>query len=726
MSLKKKLIVGVVAISMLIMVAFIGIASSIIYNQNVSTANNIIRQSFRVIIDDTEDHKKRLQDAVQQVAGIEGIGLKLRYLVRYKNRIVPRLTRKANQELAEIVHNTAVIAGNLWRVMIVDNEGDPIAFSQITPTTTSIGYAQGYPSPELQVLSFATHQEQRPTTWETTTSIPGFNLLSLKDLPESELIRFEAIEGTLSLVAYKPIIGLAYDAKTDAMQPQQIGWVIAVQQLNSAFLERLTKLTNMPINLFTLQGLSVGNLPAYHQLDFSTVASSSSSPLSPDLAHLVLNEIQIREQGYFQGLLPLYSNQQAMGGIAVLYSKREFWANIFELLQVLVFVGLGSLLLLVPLSLTFANSISRPLSELTQATKIIASGDLEQKPNQLAQEGHLQLSFAVDHQDELDVLAQNFLHMQRAIHQQFLDLKQLNKTIEVQNQTLELKVEQRTQELKNAFDQLAQQHKDLKRTQTQLVHSEKMAGLGQLIAGIAHEINNPTNFVTMNTSTLEKELRAHQEFLTQLLAEEPELLEHLEQQFEKFTQTLLDIQEGSSRIQTIVADLRTFSRLDEAEEKQANVVDGIRSTLRLITTQYKKTVQFVCNFTVEPQIKCHPAQLNQVFMNIMVNGCQAIGKTQVTGQHTSPGTLTIETFLAPPEANSQWLGIRFTDTGCGMSETIQQRVFEPFYTTKPVGEGTGMGLSISYSIIEKHQGKIQVQSREGQGTTFTILLPLTT
>ncbi len=261
----------------------------------------------------------------------------------------------------------------------------------------------------------------------------------------------------------------------------------------------------------------------------------------------------------------------------------------------------------------------------------------------------------------------------------------------------------------------------LKKTQSQLVQSEKMAGLGTLVAGVAHEINNPINFVNSCSQSLEERAQELKAFINELMGEKPdqEIIQMFEEKFTPIFKNLSAILDGSQRIKTIVTELRTFSRLDEAEQKRVRVLEGLRSTINLIKTQYRDQVEFVYDFQANPELECWPAQLNQVFMNIIVNACQAIiSKQKQTGDKIS-GKLTVST-----QVQDQSLAVRFKDTGCGIPKEIQSKLFEPFFTTKEVGEGIGMGLSISFGIVEKHRGKIMFESTVGEGTTFTILLPL--
>jgi len=275
--------------------------------------------------------------------------------------------------------------------------------------------------------------------------------------------------------------------------------------------------------------------------------------------------------------------------------------------------------------------------------------------------------------------------------------------------------------LTQSHQQLAQQHQQLLTTQTQLVQSEKMAGLGTLVAGVAHEINNPVNFIHSGTQNVETYLQELQDFIFRIAGDNASatLRQNFAERFERLFTFLKTITTGSSRIRVLVSDLRTFSRLDEAEKKAVHIAEGIASTLRLIQTEYKKHVEFQCDFQANPVIECWPAQLNQVFMNIMVNACQAIVTQHKHAAAPVRGQLTIRTAL-----QGAHVAIQFQDTGCGMAKDVQEKMFEPFYTTKPPGEGTGLGMSISYGIIEKHQGNILVDSQLNEGTTITVLLPL--
>ncbi|MBO3463770.1 HAMP domain-containing histidine kinase [Aetokthonos hydrillicola Thurmond2011] len=290
----------------------------------------------------------------------------------------------------------------------------------------------------------------------------------------------------------------------------------------------------------------------------------------------------------------------------------------------------------------------------------------------------------------------------------------------------------RSQELEEAFN-------NLQMMQAKLVESEKMSALGMLVAGIAHEINNPMSFIAANISyaytyvqKLIDLLNLYQEVYPQPDSKVTDLVKDIELEFlvQDLFKLLNSMQIGSDRICKIVLGLRTFSRLDEAEYKAADLHEGLDSTLMLLQHRLKSagahpSITVVKHYGQLPQILCFAGQMNQVFMNILANAIDAIEElyTKRTRHETqrNSGCITISTSIV----DSHWAEIVIADNGLGMSEEVRHKIFNPFFTTKPVGKGTGMGLSISYQIIvDKHGGKLDCFSKMGEGTKFIIQIPL--
>ncbi|MDD0812918.1 PAS domain S-box protein [Curvibacter sp. RS43] len=282
--------------------------------------------------------------------------------------------------------------------------------------------------------------------------------------------------------------------------------------------------------------------------------------------------------------------------------------------------------------------------------------------------------------------------------------------------------------LQRNFDRITDINAKLEEAQNQLLQSEKMASIGQLAAGVAHEINNPLGFVSSNIGALARYSAnlldlghaVDRELKDKALASEADspwgrlakCLSGFDFEFlaEDLPDLLAETEDGLSRVKRIVQDLKDFSRVDHDEWAEADINQGLDSTLNVVRNEVKYKAEVVKRYGQLPRVTCLAAQINQVLMNLIVNAAQAI---------KDKGVITLET-----EVRGDWIAVCVSDTGCGMSEEVRKRIFEPFYTTKPVGQGTGLGLSLSYSIIQKHGGRIEVESSPGAGTRFTVHLPI--
>ncbi|NIV16411.1 MAG: GAF domain-containing protein, partial [Aliifodinibius sp.] len=285
--------------------------------------------------------------------------------------------------------------------------------------------------------------------------------------------------------------------------------------------------------------------------------------------------------------------------------------------------------------------------------------------------------------------------------------------------------EKYVKELEAQNKRLEQLYSELRETQTQLIQSEKMASLGQLVAGVAHELNNPISFVYANM----KELQQYSEAITELLqlltdganlkefeAKLQEKLDELDQKYDlafiqqDINELIDESLQGSRRVKDVVQNLRKFSRLDEADLKAVDLHEGLESTLLLLNNELKNRIAVHKDYGELPQVTCNAGQINQVFMNLLMNAAQAID---------DKGDIWIST-----RRSNSHVEVKIRDNGKGISRDIQNKIFDPFFTTKPVGKGTGLGLSISYNIIQNHGGQIMAESNEGEGTCFTITLPI--
>ncbi|WP_068817780.1 GAF domain-containing protein [Phormidesmis priestleyi] len=303
--------------------------------------------------------------------------------------------------------------------------------------------------------------------------------------------------------------------------------------------------------------------------------------------------------------------------------------------------------------------------------------------------------------------------------------------IALQHATLLNQYRDQAQNLSTALDYL-------KHTQSLLIQSEKMSSLGQLVAGIAHEINNPVNFIYGNLTYMGEYLNNVLELLYLYQEDYPEPPEAIRQQAEAtdldfvvkdLPRLFSSLKVGAERIREIVLSLRNFSRLDQAEVKFVNIHEGIDSTLMILQHRTKASsgrgeIEILKHYGELPLVECFAGQLNQVLMNLIANAIDTIqdqhDRQIASGLAPTPGVIT----LATQQTNDDWIQISVKDTGCGILDDVKPKIFDPFFTTKPIGSGTGLGLSISYQIIEKHSGKLWCQSQLEEGSEFVIEIPI--
>ncbi|MGB3559386.1 MAG: response regulator [Geitlerinemataceae cyanobacterium] len=324
-----------------------------------------------------------------------------------------------------------------------------------------------------------------------------------------------------------------------------------------------------------------------------------------------------------------------------------------------------------------------------------------------------------------------------------LKLRSLTRQLEKQNallqesqQELERRVEERTAELSQTVEHLQQ-------TQMQLIHSEKMSSLGQLVAGVAHEVNNPVNFIHGNITHASQYLQDLLELIElyeahccEIPPEIQDKIEEIELEFLKddLPKILSSMKTGTNRIRHIVRSLQLFSRLDEAECKFADLNEGLESTSILMGSRLqgdgdRPPIQIVTQYGNLSSVECYPGQMNQVFMNILANAIDTLEEALSSSSKPQDyvPTIWIQTEVRLNDDRSpESIAIKIADNGLGIPKAIQHRVFDPFFTTKPVGKGTGLGMSVSHSIVvEQHRGKLTCNSVLGEGTEFTIEIPVT-
>ncbi|MEB3281639.1 MAG: ATP-binding protein [Lyngbya sp.] len=401
-------------------------------------------------------------------------------------------------------------------------------------------------------------------------------------------------------------------------------------------------------------------------------------------------------------------------GAIVLQQQAEVFAKVRSFWQLeitIAIIATGGMGILMGL---LAHRLIQPISDLTEAASQVSQGKWHQQVQ-------------VRGQDELAILAQTFNRMAKALKQSFSLLTKINEELKAS--------EAREREKAIALEQSLQK---LQQAQSQLIQTEKMSSLGQIVAGVAHEINNPVNFIHGNliylrqySKDLLKLIEIYQKNETQIPVKVLQTIEEIELDFikEDLDKLLNSMQIGSHRIREIVESLRHFSRLDESEVKSVDIHTGIDSTLMLLKHRLKgesghPDIELIKTYEKLPLVDCYPGQMNQVLLNIINNAIDAVQESfseQKTALNNQSPQIKIKTKVRDPDA----VAIHILDNGSGISEEIKTKIFDPFFTTKPVGKGTGLGLAISYQIVvQKHRGKLECHSQMGKGTEFIITIPI--
>ena len=509
---------------------------------------------------------------------------------------------------------------------------------------------------------------------------------------DGQAVAFGLIEGELFELAVVPVLA-----------PVPIGWVAIAVAVDRNLVEHFKSLSSTALEISIVERSAMGNrilassLPDVQKQALSERISQDQMPMAQDakLVELGLNVFLTKSQQ-----LPTARTDQSILAFLQIDLAKAVHPYLILLYAALGLLGLGLVATLLG-GILIARRITQPVRLLSEATQRISAGQFDQL-------------IPVEQRDELGLFAENFNAMTSKLKKTLEELEEFNRT-------LEKKVEQRTGQYKQANEELTLAMHQLKMAQSQLVQSEKMASLGQLVAGVAHELNTPIGSISANMPVLGQYIDQTISVIDQLkpadLSESgaqalEKMLEEIEFDFikEDAGSLIAGVKNAAARVKEIVLSLRNFSRLDEAEIKDVLLEEGLDNTLSFLQHNFKSDIEVIKDYQLNKTVGCYAGLINQVFVNLITNAEHAI-----KGQ----GVISLIT----REENGLAI-VEIKDSGHGIGDDIRQKIFDPFFTTKAVGSGTGLGLSIAYGIMEKHHGSISVSSVPGEGCIFTLKLPM--
>jgi len=442
MKLKNKLMVMALSMVIFVMVVSTIVVSIVINIQNRNASHDLLKRSFTIIADDISEVKEKFSADSRQMATLNDMSSKMKYLISFNKQYKEEVIGTAYKEVVEDIHYVGT-NGDIWKVAFYDSAGDLIAFAVIEDEGAVLGYVHRFPQLSFTSASLKAGEELEFDSWKQVDNPPATIIQKFdRDIPRRETIGFEQVDDFLCLTSYVPIMGQVYNQETEELEARQIAFLTTTKKLDKAVAGRMSRLTGMKINIFVKDGLSVGDIDSYQTLDTEAI-DQTKKKWSLAREEIVLNDIAIENDTYYQGVLPLYGDSGYVGAIAALYSKNIARANIWQMIKLLTLVSLACIAMIVPITFIFSNLLTRPVNfiieSLTQGADQVASasGQVSSSSQSLAEGASEQASSLEETSSSLEEMAS--MTRQNADNAQQADtlMKETNQVVSRANQSMQ-------------------------------------------------------------------------------------------------------------------------------------------------------------------------------------------------------------------------------------------------------------------------------------------------
>jgi methyl-accepting chemotaxis protein len=410
MKLKNKLMVMALSMVIFVMMASTIVVCLVINTQNRNASHNLLKKSFSIIADDISEVKERLLADSRQMIALNNIASTIKYITGNNRKFEEIVLGNTYKDLVQDIY-TAGMRGDIWKMAFYDLAGDLIAFAIIEDEGTFLGYVHRFPQPTFTAAYLKPGGQLNPDSWTSQENLQDKSTRTFdKEIPQHETVRFEKVDNFICITSYVPIMGKVYSKKTNQLETKQIAFLTAIRKLDGTFVSRISRLTGMKINIFTKDGLSLGDMDGYQTCQIGAIEKAKEK-WSLAQQEILLNDITLSDDSYFQGVLPLYSNSRYVGAIAALYSKNIARANTWQMIKLLTFVSLGCIGMIIPITYIFSKLLTKPINRIIQGLiktsdqVASASGQVASSSQSLAQGTSEQASSLEETSSSLEEMA---------------------------------------------------------------------------------------------------------------------------------------------------------------------------------------------------------------------------------------------------------------------------------------------------------------------------------